>query len=331
MKILYILLLFITTFCFSQGPQTQISIPYPTNNLQGWLYLPASYNQSNTNYPVVIFLHGLGEAGAFGPVNILLNQGIPYLIANGMRPDNITDPVTKQKFSFICVSTQSYDWSPRPQEVLATIRWLQTNYRIDISRIYITGLSAGGAETVEAITYSKELCQLISAAVPMSIATTVNPSDSLLQMFASEKIHTWCMDGNQDGEYLVQTKWINSRFNQFYPNSSELFIYPGGHCCWTTYENISWHSPTTGLSIWEWFLQFHKDINLPITLGFFQLTSSYNKTIINWSTVSESNNSYFEVERSEDGIHFSSVGNIPTKAVDGNSSYQINYTFSYIY
>jgi predicted esterase len=331
MRKIFLLLAILTTtfYSFAQGPQQQVSVPYPTGNLQGYLYLPADYPFSTTKYPVVIFLHGLGEAGAFGPVNILLNQGIPNLIANGMRPDNITDPISKKKFSFIVIATQHYDWAPPPEEVLATIKWVIANYRVDISRIYINGLSAGGAETVDALTYSQELTHYFAAAVPMSIATNVNPSDAQLQAWATEKIHTWCMDGDQDGDFLTQTKWINSRFNQFFPNSSELWIYPGGHCCWTTYEDINWHSPTTGLSMWEWMLQYQKGIPLPITFGDFYLRTIQNSTLVHWTTVSESNNAYFEVQRSEDGISFNTVGKIDSKAPNGNSSATLTYDFTF--
>ena len=50
----------------AQGPQQLVTVPYNTwssAKAKGWLYLPADYSTSTTKYPVVIYYHGLGEAG----------------------------------------------------------------------------------------------------------------------------------------------------------------------------------------------------------------------------------------------------------------------------
>ena len=62
---------------------------------------------------------------------------------------------------------------------------------------------------------------------------------------------------------------------------------------------------------------------LPINLIDFEilpLTNGYNK--LSWKTESESNSDYFEIEKSSDGIHFSSVKKV---AAAENSSHRINY------
>ncbi len=335
-KLLLLLFIVIGNLTRAQGPQTMITVPVtsgPTagGTVQGWLYLPADYATSSTKYPVVVFCHGFGENGAAVGINGLLNNGIPNLIAHGMRPDNITDPITKAKFSFIEVATQSYDWSPSPDEILSTLKWLITNYRVNTNRIYINGLSAGGQQTVEAITTSPELSHYFAAACPMSPAPYYNPSDIQLGYAATENIHTWFMDGDNDPPYTANTNWLISRFNAFLPKSSYSFFWSGGHCCWTTYENITWHNPsvgdsTSGLSMWEWFLKFQKPIvGLPVTLTNFAAISYDTYTKLTWTTQTESNNSYFVVERSEDGLNFTEAARINSQAPSGNSTAPINY------
>src|SRR5690349_6624982 len=81
------LLLFFYTLFFStyaQGPQKLVTVPVgPGTTISAWLYLPADYTTSTKNYPVLFFYHGQGEAGT-NP-NLMQSQGIPQLIANGMR------------------------------------------------------------------------------------------------------------------------------------------------------------------------------------------------------------------------------------------------------
>ncbi len=324
-RFLCFILLLISLFGKAQGPQQLVTIPVPdTTSIQGWLYLPADYTTAiSKTYPVVVFCHGFGENGASGGINVLLNNGIPNLIANGMRPDNITEPNTTNKYSFICIATQNYDWSPNPQQVLATLNWLKANYRINSNRVYINGLSAGGQQAVEAITYSPELSHWFAAATPMSPAPYYNPSDVQIGYAATENIHTWFFDGDNDPPYTANTNWLVSRFGAFIPNNPSPYFWSGGHCCWTTYENITWHSPTTGLSMWEWFLTYQKSPSLPVTFSSLYIFKGF----IYWSTATESNNSYFEVERSEDGEHFTPIGRVATQAPNGNSSLNLDYKF----
>ncbi len=63
---------------------------------------------------------------------------------------------------------------------------------------------------------------------------------------------------------------------------------------------------------------------LPITLGDFYLESSNNKTEIFWSTLSENNCDYFEIQKSTDGVNFYAIGAV---LGNGNSSKLINYSF----
>lgn len=61
---------------------------------------------------------------------------------------------------------------------------------------------------------------------------------------------------------------------------------------------------------------------LPITLCLFD-AKPYNKDVmVRWKTASESNNDYFTVERSEDGVNFRNIGEVKGA---GNSSHLISY------
>lgn len=65
---------------------------------------------------------------------------------------------------------------------------------------------------------------------------------------------------------------------------------------------------------------------LPIELLFFDARLNGNIVELSWSTASEINNDYFTIERSIDGINFSPVSIIPSKAINGHSTEQLNYS-----
>lgn len=63
---------------------------------------------------------------------------------------------------------------------------------------------------------------------------------------------------------------------------------------------------------------------LPIDLGAFKGSSNGSAVVLKWSTLSEQNNSHFDVERSADGEKFDRIARI---AGQGTTSTNTNYTF----
>lgn len=65
---------------------------------------------------------------------------------------------------------------------------------------------------------------------------------------------------------------------------------------------------------------------LPIELLYFNANPDNSQVDLTWATATESNNSYFTIEKSRDGETFEFFENINTKAVGGNSSIMLNYS-----
>ena len=75
----------------------------------------------------------------------------------------------------------------------------------------------------------------------------------------------------------------------------------------------------------EYYVSKFCTIPLPVEMLYFKATlEDQNNVLVDWATVSEKNNDYFTVERSLDGVNFSSIGTIKGK---GNSSNIVNYSF----
>ncbi|HMQ49321.1 MAG TPA: T9SS type A sorting domain-containing protein [Saprospiraceae bacterium] len=64
--------------------------------------------------------------------------------------------------------------------------------------------------------------------------------------------------------------------------------------------------------------------NLPVELVSFELEGTAASVVVRWTTASEINNNYFDVERSADGIEWKSLGKVEGA---GNSVEKRDYTF----
>jgi predicted peptidase len=98
------------------------------------LFLPSGYERTKKKWPLILFLHGAGERG--DDLNLVKKHGVAKIVEN--------DPA----FPFIVASPQCPKeqwWSM--EALVALLDNLETKYRIDPERIYVTGLSMGGFAT----------------------------------------------------------------------------------------------------------------------------------------------------------------------------------------
>ena len=76
--------------------------------------------------------------------------------------------------------------------------------------------------------------------------------------------------------------------------------------------------------LFTWWTLVDNNFVLPIELSAFNAKCDGNKVTISWTTASESNNNYFEVERSVDGVNFISIERVISQ--NSNSSIPLNYS-----
>jgi predicted peptidase len=101
------------------------------------LYLPPDYEADPAKkWPLVFFLHGAGERGN-DPETVKVH-GLPKEIDQG------------KDFPFIVVAPQcplNDDWLNHLGDLDALFDQITQNYRVDMDRVYLTGLSMGGKGT----------------------------------------------------------------------------------------------------------------------------------------------------------------------------------------
>lgn len=67
---------------------------------------------------------------------------------------------------------------------------------------------------------------------------------------------------------------------------------------------------------------------LPVTWLSFTAEACAGKVCLNWATASEKFNKYFTIENSSDLLAFNEIGNVNSKAPDGNSIITLTYNFT---
>ena len=164
---------------YSQGGYT---MPYR-------LYVPTGYSTSQ-DYPLVVFMHGLGENGTDNTLQVQRN--IAGLIDR-----------TDQAYPAILVVPQlpvGAHWDYRvPQDLtLGILGSVQQDYSVDATRIYATGLSLGGFGCTQ---YTYDFPQMFAAVAPMSAAIDIPPSAG----DPVSKVPTWLFHGSSDDWVDVST------------------------------------------------------------------------------------------------------------------------------
>ena len=133
---------------------TVFTYDHAGTDLPGRLFVPTGYDPGQS-YPIVVFLHGSGERGTDNTSQV--NSNIDNLLA-----------AAKDRGFFLYAPQigSSASWDPRYATMTMTmVAKAVDQYSIDINRVYVTGLSLGGAGAwVTASHYSGA----VAAAVPIS-------------------------------------------------------------------------------------------------------------------------------------------------------------------
>jgi predicted peptidase len=162
-----------------EGVQT--AQPAPEGGYSYQLFLPRGYGADTTQrWPLVIFLHGSGERGT--DIELVKKNGPPKVI--GAHPGS----------PFILVSPQLEDvpnnrWDAAKLDTL--LASLRKTYRIDASRIYLTGLSLGGYGTWD---WALRRPDLFAAIVPVA----ANSENQAADPCVLKDMPIWAFHGDQD-------------------------------------------------------------------------------------------------------------------------------------
>lgn len=214
-------------FCDLKAQQKAEQFNITVNYL---LYLPQDYVKDTSRlWPVLIFLHGSGEAG--NDLQKVKVHGPPKLIEQG------------KQFPFIVVSPQAREnegWEP--QVIIRLIKGIQSKYKVDNEKIYLTGLSMGGFGTWN---IASKFPSMFAAIAP------VCGGGDTTGVMKLKNVPVWCFHGAKDNIVDPEQSYRMVRALKKYNPDVKLTIYPdANHDSWSqTYDNDS---------LYTWMLQQKK-------------------------------------------------------------------------
>jgi hypothetical protein len=292
-------------------------------------YLPQGYETGNERYPLMVFIHGIGELGN-GSTDLpkVLQNGPPRLINFGLFPVSFTVNNTTHKF--IIISPQFID-PPSGDDLAAVINYAKQTYRVNVNRVYLTGLSMGGGAAAYYSAQSSATANQLAAVLTVCGSA---PFYSATQgaTIANANLPFWGTHNSIDGTVSPDNTINNvANINSTTPAPvplAKITIFPvasSNHDAWTQTYDPAFRE--NGLNVYEWMLSYQRNANvvLPIVLQDFKAYKTGEKTVaLSWKTSSEENAAYFLLERSEDGINYKTLGSVTATNAPTGSTY--NYT-----
>ena len=342
-----------------QSKVSGISIGNPADpRVKGLLqYTPTTYNPMDftKTYPVIIYFHGNGAVGQGTTTDLcsILTDGeraVPNRIERGFFQDSVIHPVTSQLHAYIVISPQYtvYDYFgnnfPSANLVDSVITYVLANYRVDPSRIYLTGMSAGSNMVIEFAGSSVARARRVAAVAVASICSQVGVNPNGLNVgknIADANLPVWFLTCPTDGGCppAYSRRWYDSIVannpgtasihdslaSPF--NGDTLYSCRGfGHDTWTAMSHSGYAPPKTGnKNLYNWFIQFARNTAAPITLRDYTVRLTNGKVVIRWTTLNETNNAAFIIERADKSQSFNEIG-----TVNGSGNSQQQKTYEYI-
>lgn len=212
----------------SQSFEAQITQYFRRDYL---LYMPPDADHEPARrYPVILFLHGAGERGT--NLELVRQHGILGFLESG------------HALPFIVVSPQcpaDSHWTLHIDALNALLDDVVARFPIDETRIYLTGMSMGGAGT-----------WMLAGAYPERFAA-IAPISARIVPLPLPRFHNlpvWAFHGEDDDVVPVTETYRTVDALKALGVNVKLTIYPGvGHDSWTqTY---------TDPALYSWFLE-HK-------------------------------------------------------------------------
>ncbi|RDY57775.1 prolyl oligopeptidase family serine peptidase [Flagellimonas nanhaiensis] len=198
-------------------------------NLRYYLYYPKGYEANeDSEYGILLFLHGGGEAG--GNLEQIKENGPPKLLVEG------------KQFPFLVLAPQNpheKKWWNTEAVVQLLDSVIETN-RVDKNRIYLTGLSRGGNAAWELATqYPDKFAALavVCGMAPLPYAHWID-----------KEMPIWVFHGAKDDVIQV------SESDEMVAKLKKM----GYQVKYTRYPNVghnAWEKAYTTESLYTWFAQ----------------------------------------------------------------------------
>lgn len=351
---------------FATGVSAQTSCPGFPNMVQskrtvnigtyikGFLeYLPPTYNASTPGgYPLIIYFHGVAEVGTGSSSDLckILSLNAPTYDAN--NPFDIPLPERIERgelpqvtyngktYNYIVLSAQYSQYQypnayPSAADVSAMIDYAVANYNVDISKIYLTGMSSGANMVLEYAAASVANATRVAGIGLSSLCTSAGQYPNGPSNIATADLPLWALhcatddfeDPNtpmDDCHDSISTNWV-SLINSYLPSTpaKKTTLPTAGYTCNTGFTHNTWnlfYDPTfviDGANLYNWFIQFDRDAALPANLKNYSALLRGGKVHVEWTTTAESNTDRFILERANTAGQYQQIGSVIAAGTSG--------------
>jgi poly(3-hydroxybutyrate) depolymerase len=233
-----------------------VAVPRRINAAFGGYYVafPPHYFTSSEKFPLLLFLHGLGQMGNGGDeLHFVVNDGIGKLLVEKRFPAFVT--AGGKNYSFVVVSPQS-NRPPSVDEVMQLVDYMRQLYSIDEHRLYLSGLSLGAkVVTLVAARYPEKF----AAIVPIAGVAGNAGMEERCEKIAKANLPVWELHNADDPMASVtDARRFIHLIGSFHPGVPPRFtvfdVY--GHDAWTKALDPAYRE--TGMNIYEWMLQYNR-------------------------------------------------------------------------
>jgi len=193
------------------------------------LYLPDGYSTDMAPWPLILFLHGGGEAGE--GLSLVRREALPRLLDLGKR------------FPFVIVSPHSLRKAWSLPDLVFFLDGLERAHRVDRARVYVTGLSTGA---LAAWRLAIAVPDRVAAIAPVTLHRVPEG------LCAMKSVPVWAFHNAGDPRAPVRVTKKTVETFRACGGDVRLTVYPAkGHDAWTQTYNRS--------DLYEWFLQHRRD------------------------------------------------------------------------
>jgi dienelactone hydrolase len=286
-------------------------------------YLPLDYNTNPTaHYPIIIYWGGQGEifgtaGGTRQDLCTLLSQSLPMFINNGTFPSSVTDN-TGQSYSYIVIAPMMNNTQNMNNafEAGSVVDYVTQHYRVDPTRIYMTGISFGSYLLMEYTSSSVANARRIAAISPVAncYPSTVADFNQRANNLANGNVSIWGLSCSGDAECTPSwiQNWVNA-VNAVDPGNATYTpvgcVPADSHYAWNLVYDPSFRQ--NGRNIYEWMILSAQSSSLPVKMKNYSARLQSDKVFVEWTTTNESNAAKFILERAGTDQEFVSVAETP--------------------
>ncbi|MFT3826431.1 MAG: T9SS type A sorting domain-containing protein [Chitinophagaceae bacterium] len=327
-------------------------------------WLPADYNSNTTTkYPMIVSFAGLDAMGTGAPVSqegglckIVSESGTS--LASKIESGEISNNISGQTpYIYIIPQFRNYVGTPidslrHADEVEALLDYLVANYRVDITRIYLTGSSAGANIAMDYVASSLVRSQRIAGMALSSLCYRYAfvKNNNGFDVIADSQLPTWFVQCSIDNTCAytegstnypgvqIADDWVNgitAAGAAITPLYNRLVAGPPGggtiNYCHEYFPHDTWrtlYAPTyanaAGKNLYAWLYSYTRpDATLPVRMKDFSARLQNGRVYLHWTTLAETNNKSFTIERAGSNGQFSAIANVAGKGdADVTNAYE---------